>query len=105
MAVTSSFRQVHAAMNSMGTGDSNPWGKATGRRSCRSTRHLVQWVEIHVRILGGLGKTRYGLDGPGIESWWEAIFSAPIQTGLGVHPSSCTVGKAAWARCSPSTPT
>jgi len=24
---------------------------------------------------------RYGLDGPGIESWWEVRFSAPVQTG------------------------
>ena len=27
--------------------------------------------------------TRYGLDGPGIESRWETRFSAPVQTGLG----------------------
>jgi len=25
--------------------------------------------------------TRYGLDGQGIESWWEVRFSAPVQTG------------------------
>jgi hypothetical protein len=25
--------------------------------------------------------TRYGLDGPGIESRWEARFSVPVQTG------------------------
>ena len=31
--------------------------------------------------------TRYGLDGPGIESRWGARFSAPIQTGPGVPPS------------------
>jgi hypothetical protein len=34
----------------------------------------------------------YGLDGPGIESRWEARFSAPVQTGLGAHPASCTMG-------------
>ena len=27
--------------------------------------------------------TGYGLDGPGIESRWGAIFSAPVQTGPG----------------------
>jgi hypothetical protein len=27
--------------------------------------------------------TRYGLDGPGIESRWGAKFSAPVLTGLG----------------------
>ena len=36
--------------------------------------------------------TRYGLDGPGIESRWGARFSAPIQTGSGAHPASCTMG-------------
>jgi hypothetical protein len=36
--------------------------------------------------------TCYGLDGPGTESRWGARFSAPIQTGPGVHPASCTVG-------------
>ena len=36
--------------------------------------------------------TGYGLDGPGIESRWGARFSAPLQTGPGVHPASCTMG-------------
>ena len=36
--------------------------------------------------------TRYGLDRPGIESRWEARFSAPVQTGPGAHPASCTIG-------------
>ena len=31
--------------------------------------------------------TRYGLDGPGIESQWGARFSAPVQTGPGAHPA------------------
>ena len=35
--------------------------------------------------------TRYGLDGPGIESRWGARFSAPVQTGPGIHPASCTM--------------
>jgi len=33
----------------------------------------------------------YGLDGPGIESRWGARFSAPVQTGPGAHPASCTM--------------
>ena len=37
-------------------------------------------------------ETRYGLDGPGIQSWWEARFSAPVQTGPGAHPASYTMG-------------
>ena len=36
--------------------------------------------------------THYGLDGPEIESRWGARFSAPVQTGLGAHPASCTMG-------------
>jgi hypothetical protein len=36
--------------------------------------------------------TCYGLDGPGIESRWEARFSATVQTGPGAHPASCTMG-------------
>jgi hypothetical protein len=34
----------------------------------------------------------YGLDGPGIESRSEARFSALIQTGLGAHQASYTMG-------------
>jgi len=36
--------------------------------------------------------TDYGLDGQGIESRWGARFSAPVQTGPGGHPASCTMG-------------
>jgi hypothetical protein len=35
--------------------------------------------------------TRYRLNGPGIESRCGAIFSAPVQTGPGVHPTSRTM--------------
>jgi hypothetical protein len=37
--------------------------------------------------------TGYELDGRVIESRWgeEARFSAPVQTGPGAHPASCTV--------------
>ena len=35
--------------------------------------------------------TRYGLHGPGIESRWGAIFSAPVQTATVAHPTSCTM--------------
>ena len=35
--------------------------------------------------------THYGLDSSGIESRWGARFSAPMQTGPGAHPASCTV--------------
>jgi hypothetical protein len=35
--------------------------------------------------------TRYGLEGQGSNPG-GARFSAPIQTGSGVHPASCTMG-------------
>jgi hypothetical protein len=36
--------------------------------------------------------TGYGLDGLGIESRWGARFSAPVHTGPGAYPASCTMG-------------
>ena len=36
--------------------------------------------------------TRYGLNGPGIESRWGARFSAPVQTGPRAHPASYAMG-------------
>ena len=36
--------------------------------------------------------TRYGLDGPGIESRWGARFSASFQTSPGAHPASYKMG-------------
>jgi hypothetical protein len=42
--------------------------------------------------------TGYGLDGPGIESRWGARFSAPVQTGPGAHPASCTMGTGSFPR-------
>jgi hypothetical protein len=40
--------------------------------------------------------TRYGLDGPGIESRRGAKFSAPVQTGPVAHPASYTMGTGAF---------
>jgi len=37
-------------------------------------------------------QTGYGLDGPGIESRWGERFSAPVETGPGANPASCTMG-------------
>jgi hypothetical protein len=36
--------------------------------------------------------TRYGLEGPGIESRCGARFSAPFQADPGAHPASYTMG-------------
>ena len=42
--------------------------------------------------------TRYGLDGPRIESRWGARFSAPVQAGPGAHPASCTMDTGSFPR-------
>ena len=36
--------------------------------------------------------TRYGFDGPGVESRWGARFSASVETDPGAHPASYTMG-------------
>jgi len=41
--------------------------------------------------IGARITTGYELDGPGIESRWGSRFSAPVQTGPGAHPASCTM--------------
>jgi hypothetical protein len=61
--------------------------------SHRSTILIIKRFTSHTRSPGssvGIA-TDYGLDGPGIESRWGR-FSAPIQTGPGAHPASCTMG-------------
>ena len=42
--------------------------------------------------------TRYGLDGPGIESRFGGRFSAPVQTGPEDHPTSCTMNTGSFPR-------
>jgi hypothetical protein len=41
--------------------------------------------------------TGYGLDDSGIETRWGNI-SAPVQTGPGAHPASCTMGSGSFPR-------
>jgi len=55
-----------------------------------SNRDIVVGRDSVIRIATG-----HGLDGPKVESQWGvggARFSTPIQTGLGDHPTSCTIG-------------
>jgi len=51
---------------------------------------MFTWV-CGLGISVGLS-TGYGPDGLGIEFQWGARFSAPVQTGPGAHPASCTMG-------------
>ena len=48
------------------------------------------------QIMGGESSvgitTRYGLDGPGIESRWVRDFPHPSRPALGLHPAPCTMG-------------
>ena len=58
---------------------------------------LKQTNQVNIIMHCGSGSsvgiaTGYGLDGPGVESRWGARFSAPVQTGPGAHPASCTMG-------------
>ena len=50
--------------------------------------------EVHTkcRVSAVRIATRYGLDGPRIDSRWGARFSAPVKTGPGSSPASCTMG-------------
>ena len=61
---------------------------------CRRTVLYLIKLSTHIRGPGSvLGiATGDGLDGSGIESRCGARFSAPVQTGPGTHPASCTVG-------------
>jgi hypothetical protein len=79
-------------------------GKLFGLRSRRyvvrilvSVRTILLYIYIYIYIYMGRDSavriaTRYGLDGPGIESRWGARFSAPIQTGPATHQASYTMG-------------
>jgi len=56
-------------------------------------------INLHKSLLHVVGRdssvgiaTRYGLDGPGIESRWGTRFSALVQTEPGAHPASYTMG-------------
>ena len=55
---------------------------------CERTKELSPYHTENMRRDSSVGiATHYEMDGPGIES-------APVQTGLGVQPVSCTMGTA-----------
>ena len=64
---------------------------AEARKHTNQFQHRLVFCGGRDSVVGTA--TRYWLDGPGIESSWvRARFSAPIQTGPGAHPASCTTG-------------
>jgi hypothetical protein len=62
---------------------------AAQRNSVEFRSHLC-WLVGRDSAVGI--STRYGLDGPEIESRWEARFSAPVHSGPRAHPASHTMG-------------
>ena len=75
--------------------DYRTYGEEQSRRSYNTQQQASAWnTEFNVSGPGSVVyiATGYGLDGPGIESRWGARFSAPVQTGPGAHPASCTMG-------------
>jgi len=57
------------------------------------TYYLYLYVDATMGRDSSVGiATRYGLDGPGIESRWGTRLSAPVQTDPGAHPASYTMG-------------
>jgi len=81
--------------------------RISARNTADAETYISQKCDTQLRNLGNVRKilltctdfspeteipkepeTRYGLDGPGIESRWRARFSAPLQTGPGAQPAS-----------------
>ena len=75
------------------------WVSQMRQWSCHCERHGCIEGKLKYRPTGyyvpgnsvGIA-TGYGLDSTGIESRWRARYSAPVQTGPGAHPASCTMG-------------
>jgi hypothetical protein len=66
---------------------------ATAIESCVDCLCCLIFTVKDVGRVSSVGiASRYGLDGPGIESQWWTDFSAPIQTGPGAHPAPYTMG-------------
>jgi hypothetical protein len=69
----------------------------------KRTNHCITFVFLittkNVGRYSSVGKaTRYGLDGPGIQTRWGTRFSASVQSGPGAHPATCTTGTGSFPR-------
>jgi hypothetical protein len=77
---------------------------STADRTCNLAPHISLLISFNTECVVSLPVPEwgpdssvgiaacYGLEGPGIESRWGARFSAPVPTGPGAHPASCTMG-------------
>jgi len=67
---------------------------------CLILQIMYFYYYVYVFLLLCMFRSRYSvsLDGPGIESRWGARFSAPLHTGPGTHPASCTMGTGSFPR-------
>ena len=82
------------------------WSRVLSASSFSDSQYSKPWywtlTNTHIIFKGWDSSvsiaTRYGLDGPGIESQWGARFSAPVQTGPGSHPASYTMGTGSLSR-------
>jgi hypothetical protein len=97
---TSEFNARYLTKNQTGrrayrnTAQCLPQMKTVGKYCLQTTADLIQVIPHSCGPGSVVGiATGYRLDGPEIESWWgRARFSAPVQTGPGAHPDSCTIG-------------
>jgi hypothetical protein len=99
--VTTKLRSTYnlTMLGDTNTGHTHTRARAHAHRTSR--RHTDQEMclefqgSFHVPSVPGSSvdiATGYELDSPGIETPWGRDFSAPIQTGPGAHPASCTMG-------------
>ena len=61
-------------------------------RECKNKKFKPNTIRKVARDSSVGIATRYGLDGPFIESRWGARYSASVQTGPGAHSASYTIG-------------
>ena len=53
---------------------------------------IVLHRQAYTDYTAGIAQYRYGLNGPGIESWWGRDFPHPSRPAPGAHPAFCIMG-------------
>ena len=97
-------RQRHASCKSVRLPE---WNSATSDRTdlCEKKLYLdslLKYGNISFTLWAGAAqpvqRLCYGLNGPGIESRWQARFYSPAQIGTGANPVSYTIGTRSLSR-------